>query len=301
MIASDSTKIILIGDSGSGKTSLIQKYVNNAFNVGFPSTIEPDLQLKKIEIDEKTITMQLWDTAGQERYKALPNNYYRNTHCCMLIFDVTSMSSYHHLHDWRDEFIGKASPREPSKFPFVLIGNKIDMDDRVVSTIVAKTWCELRNNIPYFECSAKTNLNVEKAFETVARLALQQKEREARLQSTIVEGELVKGGESSTSPVEKEKKASFKSHLERALSRRHTGPSKEQECGADGFIEEEGGNENNGDDDELPQIEDDAIEQGDDDPGMVRNQSFVQQTHISMKVINLHVDNTTNITTSKCC
>jgi len=100
--------------------------------------------------------------------------FYRGADCCVLVFDVTSPTSFKALDSWRDEFLIQASPRDPENFPFVVLGNKVDLENRAVSTKRAQQWCHAKNDIPYFETSAKEGINVEQAFQTIARNALAQ-------------------------------------------------------------------------------------------------------------------------------
>jgi Ras-related protein Rab-7A len=126
------------------------------------------------------ISLQLWDTAGQERFQSLGVAFYRGADCCVLVYDVNSPKSFETLDSWRDEFLIQASPRDPESFPFVVLGNKIDLGDerRVISNKRAMTYCQSRGNIPYFETSAKESVNVEQAFEVIAKNALAQEESE---------------------------------------------------------------------------------------------------------------------------
>jgi Ras-related protein Rab-7A len=98
----------------------------------------------------------------------------------VLVYDVNSPKSFDTLDSWRDEFLIQASPRDPESFPFVVLGNKIDLGDerRMISNKRALTYCQSRGNIPYFETSAKESVNVEQAFEVIARNALAQEESE---------------------------------------------------------------------------------------------------------------------------
>lgn len=98
----------------------------------------------------------------------------------MLVYDVNSSKSFETLDSWRDEFLIQASPRDPENFPFVVLGNKIDMEEnkRQVTQKRAMTWCQSKGNIPYFETSAKEAINVEQAFQTVAKNALHQDQEE---------------------------------------------------------------------------------------------------------------------------
>ncbi len=84
-------------------------------------------------VDDRLVTMQIWDTAGQERFQSLGVAFYRGADCCVLVYDVTAPQSFKALDSWRDEFLIQASPRDPDNFPFVVLGNKIDLENRTVS------------------------------------------------------------------------------------------------------------------------------------------------------------------------
>ncbi|XP_074600491.1 RAS oncogene family member Rab7 [Brevipalpus obovatus] len=167
-------KVIILGDSGVGKTSLMNQYVNKRFSNQYKATIGADFLTKEFEIDNRLVTMQIWDTAGQERFQSLGVAFYRGADCCVLVFDVTAPNTFKSLDAWRDEFLIQASPRDPESFPFVVIGNKIDLDNRAVTNKRAQSWCQSKNHIPYFETSAKEAINVDKAFQTVAQNGLAQ-------------------------------------------------------------------------------------------------------------------------------
>jgi len=167
-------KVIILGDSGVGKTSLMNRYVNNKFSNQYKATIGADFLTKEVMVDERLVTMQIWDTAGQERFQSLGVAFYRGADCCVLVFDVTVAKTFETLDSWRDEFLIQASPRDPENFPFVVLGNKIDLEGRAISQKRAMSWCQGKNGIPYFETSAKDSTNVEQAFQTIAKNALQQ-------------------------------------------------------------------------------------------------------------------------------
>merc|ERR1719498_2207685 len=99
--------------------------------------------------------MQIWDTAGQERFQSLGVAFYRGADSCVLVFDVNVAKTFENLDSWRDEFLIQAGPRDPDNFPFVVLGNKIDLDSRVVSQKRALAWCQAKGNIPYFETSPR--------------------------------------------------------------------------------------------------------------------------------------------------
>ncbi|KAK9383346.1 small GTPase superfamily [Kockiozyma suomiensis] len=174
-------KVIILGDSGVGKTSLMQQYVSKKFSNQYKATIGADFLTKQdVRVDDRNVTMQLWDTAGQERFQSLGVAFYRGADCCVLVYDVNNAKSFEALDSWRDEFLIQASPRDPESFPFVVLGNKIDVEEskRAVSQKRALAFCQAKGNIPYFETSAKEAINVDQAFEVIARNALVQEESE---------------------------------------------------------------------------------------------------------------------------
>mmetsp|Transcript_62 Transcript_62/g.102 ORF Transcript_62/g.102 Transcript_62/m.102 type:complete len:210 (+) Transcript_62:56-685(+) len=174
-------KVIILGDSGVGKTSLMNQYVQKKFTKEYKATIGADFLTKEIEIDDKTVTMQIWDTAGQERFQSLGVAFYRGADCCVLVYDVNNAKTFDDLDNWRDEFLIQAGPQDPDNFPFMVLGNKIDVDggnSRVVSKKKAEAWASAKGGIPYFETSAKDDINVEAAFTAIARSALRHEKEE---------------------------------------------------------------------------------------------------------------------------
>lgn len=101
-------KVIILGDTGVGKTSLMNQYVNNRFSTQYKATIGADFLTKDITIDNKMVTIQIWDTAGQERFQSLGVAFYRGADCCVLTYDITNSNSFKSLETWRDEFLVQA-------------------------------------------------------------------------------------------------------------------------------------------------------------------------------------------------
>jgi len=168
-------KVIILGDSGVGKTSLMNQYVNKKFSTQYKATIGADFLTKEVMVDDRLVTMQIWDTAGQERFQSLGVAFYRGADSCVLVFDVNVNKTFENLDSWRDEFLIQAGPKNPDDFPFVVLGNKIDLENqRLVSQKRAMAWCQAKGNIPYFETSAKEAINVEQAFQVIAKNALKQ-------------------------------------------------------------------------------------------------------------------------------
>ncbi|KAJ8769670.1 hypothetical protein K2173_005273 [Erythroxylum novogranatense] len=154
---------------------LMLRYVYKKFNQQYKATIGADFVTKELLIDDQLVTLQIWDTAGQERFQSLGAAFYRGADCCVLVYDVNVQKSFETLNNWHDEFLRQADPMNPDTFPFLLFGNKIDIDgggSRLISEKRARDWCASKGDMPYFETSAKENYNVDEAFLCVAKTAL---------------------------------------------------------------------------------------------------------------------------------
>ncbi len=158
-------KVLLLGNSNVGKSSLFLRFVDDIWNDTFVPTIGVDFKIKTFDIDEKKIKMQIWDTAGQERFKNIIASYYRGAHGILLIYDVTDKDSFKNLSNWLIE-IEKNANKNVLK---LLIGNKTDLEDkRVITYNQGKEFAD-GYGLKYIETSAKKNLNVNEAFETLGR------------------------------------------------------------------------------------------------------------------------------------
>ncbi|KAM3836953.1 ras-related protein Rab-9A isoform 1-T1 [Vipera latastei] len=177
-------KVILLGDGGVGKSSIMNRYVTNKFDTQLFHTIGVEFLNKDLEVDGHFVTMQIWDTAGQERFRSLRTPFYRGSDCCLLTFSVDDSQSFQNLSNWKKEFIYYADVKEPETFPFVILGNKIDITERQVSTEEAQVWCRNNGNHPYFEMSAKDATNVAAAFEEAVRRVLATDDRSDHLIQT---------------------------------------------------------------------------------------------------------------------
>jgi small GTP-binding protein len=159
-------KIILIGDSNIGKTSLITRYVTNCFNDRYICTIGVDFMTKSISFENQTIKLQIWDTAGMEKYKQITTSYYKGTQAAIICFDLTNKNSFYSVDKWYAEFSNFYNPLFEKTV--ILVGNKSDLEDeREVTEEEIEKFCNL-NNFVYYETSAKTGDNVESLFDELA-------------------------------------------------------------------------------------------------------------------------------------
>ncbi|KAM9600572.1 ras-related protein Rab-9B isoform 2-T6 [Morphnus guianensis] len=141
-------KVILLGDGGVGKSSLMNRYVTNKFDSQAFHTIGVEFLNRDLEVDGRFVTLQIWDTAGQERFKSLRTPFYRGADCCLLTFSVDDRQSFENLSNWQKEFVYYADVKDPEHFPFVVLGNKIDKLERQVSTEEAQAWCMENGSTP---------------------------------------------------------------------------------------------------------------------------------------------------------
>jgi len=156
-------KIIVIGDSGVGKSCLLLRFADDTFSDTHIATIGVDFKIRTVELDGKIIKLQIWDTAGQERFRNITASYYRGAHGIILCYDVTDKDSFLHIRDWLKE-IDKFALSDVAK---LLIGNKCDLiKEKVVDNNTAKEFAD-QEGIPFLETSAKTSINVEEAFMTM--------------------------------------------------------------------------------------------------------------------------------------
>jgi len=162
--------VIILGESGVGKTALLNHYVHNAFVEAHKATIGADFMTKEIRIEDKLITLQMWDTAGQERFKSLGNSFYRGADAAILVYALDDKDTFDKVEEWRKNFIN-LSNETSEEFPILLLGNKSDLDrNRAVSAADGKSYAD-RNHMIHFETSAKEGTNIETSIERLAKKA----------------------------------------------------------------------------------------------------------------------------------
>jgi len=167
-------KIVLLGDSGVGKTSLFVRYLKNSFSENFKATIGADFLTKDLEVGGRQVTVQVWDTAGQEKFSGLGTSYFRGSDACILVYDVTNEKSFESLGRWKEAFVIQANVEKTADFPFMVLGNKVDCpeSERTVPLKTAERWCE-SVKVPHMEVSAKLGQNVEEAFQKLTARAME--------------------------------------------------------------------------------------------------------------------------------
>jgi len=157
-------KILLIGDSGVGKSCLLLRFADDTYTENYISTIGVDFKIRTIELDGKTVKLQIWDTAGQERFRTITSSYYRGAHGIIIVYDVTNKESFGNVEQWLQEIERYASENVDK----LLVGNKCDLETKkVVNYEVGERFAK-SVEMKFVETSAKESTNVEEAFLAMA-------------------------------------------------------------------------------------------------------------------------------------
>uniref|UniRef100_A0A7S4KMQ1 Ras-related protein Rab-7b n=1 Tax=Paramoeba aestuarina TaxID=180227 RepID=A0A7S4KMQ1_9EUKA len=166
-------KVIVLGESGVGKTSLLLRYVSNKFTIATKSTIGTDFLTKQIDVNDKVVTLQIWDTAGQERFQGLGSAFFRGSDGVLFVFDVTRQETFAELERWKQTFLIQIGQEGNADFPIVIVANKADREeDRQVSVEEMESWAESQG-VPIIETSAKSGQNVDEAFQKIAKVVIE--------------------------------------------------------------------------------------------------------------------------------
>ena len=159
-------KIVLVGDTQVGKTCVLARLINREFKQNSQATVGAAFQNYFLQTATGSVQLQIWDTAGQEQYRSLAPMYYRAASVAIVFFDVTNLKSYQALQDWIDELAEKA----PAQLHIVVVGNKVDLEDRIVSKKDAENFALSHGAAFYMETSAKTGQGINELFQKVAKL-----------------------------------------------------------------------------------------------------------------------------------
>ena len=158
-------KILIIGNSGVGKSCLLLRFAENMFSDNYISTIGVDFKIRKMELDGKSVKLQIWDTAGQDRFRTIIKSYYRGSNGIIVVYDITDRDTFEQVQYWMGEIDAHASPDVCR----ILVGNKSDLSDSRVVTQEEGAALARQYGIPFIETSAKDSSHVEDMFITMAK------------------------------------------------------------------------------------------------------------------------------------
>ncbi|RWS13141.1 ras-related protein Rab-18-like protein [Dinothrombium tinctorium] len=161
-------KILVIGESDVGKSSLLIRFTDDTFQEGMPATIGMDFKAKVVKVDNNNVKLAIWDTAGSERFRSLTPNFYRGAHGAILVYDVTKRETFDKLDTWLNE-LNAYQTRDVVK---MLVGNKIDKENRLVSKEEGLRWAQKHKTL-FIEASARTREGVKTAFEELVEKIIQ--------------------------------------------------------------------------------------------------------------------------------
>eukprot|EP00301_Raphidiophrys_heterophryoidea_P018994 c3981_g1_i1.p1 GENE.c3981_g1_i1~~c3981_g1_i1.p1 ORF type:complete len:220 (-),score=48.76 c3981_g1_i1:172-783(-) len=162
-------KILLIGDAAVGKSSILLRFVDNTFQETMNSTIGVDFKAKMMEIQGQRIKLTIWDTAGQERFRTLTSSYYRGCHAVILVYDCSERSSFLQIENWLNEVSMYSTTNNPVK---MLVANKIDKQNHAVPKEEGVRFAKEKEML-FIQCSAKTKVGIQQAFEEVVQKILE--------------------------------------------------------------------------------------------------------------------------------
>ncbi|XP_029349997.1 ras-related protein Rab-15-like [Echeneis naucrates] len=167
-------RLLMLGDSGVGKTCMLRRFTESEFDPSHISTIGVDFKMKTLEIDGTKVRVQIWDTAGQERYQTITKQYYRRAQGIIFVYDITNKPSFQHIAKWASD----VDEYSPDKVQRILVGNKSDEEPRRQVTKDQGSKLAETYEMEFFETSASTSSNISESFTRVAELVLQAHKRD---------------------------------------------------------------------------------------------------------------------------
>jgi len=153
-------KYIIVGNAYVGKSNIIYRFVENKFSENYRATINLDFSYKNMKINDKIFRIQLWDTAGQEEFQSISRGYYKSGACALVVYDITDRETFNNVSSWVEE----CKNNGPSTITLVLVGNKIDLEDKRQVTYEEGEDFANRNNMQFYETSALNGTNIDKLF-----------------------------------------------------------------------------------------------------------------------------------------
>ncbi|KAK8813258.1 hypothetical protein WA158_002850 [Blastocystis sp. Blastoise] len=180
-------KIVLIGDSGVGKSSILLRFADGIFSDNYISTVGVDFRFKTVDVYSQSVRLQIWDTAGQERFRTIISSYYRGADCVIFVYDITNADSFEHVADWYKEVTSYVSENTL----FAIIGNKNDLANQKEIAEETEEIYAKQINALYTEASAKNADHVDSFFITIAQTLVERKQnRQKEKAITKIEKEL---------------------------------------------------------------------------------------------------------------
>jgi len=166
-------KVIVVGEAGVGKTSIIRRYVENQFSTDYKATVGVDFALKEIKNDGRSMRLQLWDIAGQERFSSMTHVYYKEAAAACIVFDLTDSKTFKRVDRWKNDVEEKVKLENGQTVPMLLLGNKNDMSNKEVNNEEVENYAKQNGFVGFFPVSALSNENLDKAFGTLTSSLLQ--------------------------------------------------------------------------------------------------------------------------------
>lgn len=168
-------KLLLIGDSGVGRSCLLLRFADDQFNDNYVSTIGVDFKIRSMSVEDRKIRLQLWDTAGQERFRAIASSYYRRAHGVIVTYDITDRRSFDHVTQWVEEIKKYAAPGTKA----LIVGNKCDMASKRTTSFEEGQELAKSMGLEFVEASARDAHNVEAAFASLVGQVLNSQDLES--------------------------------------------------------------------------------------------------------------------------